>query len=249
MQAMSDDGPGRCVTYSIIPTEGGRPGLVARGEDVTVSRTRPAMLLRHLVWSINRQVIDCAADRGVVMHAAGAVIEGMAIVLPAQMQAGKTTLVAGLLDRGAAYLTDEAARFTDDLQLEGFPKPLSIDRGSWAVLAHRRPRLPPTMMDYHASQWQLPPASFASVVRSAPLGAVVFPEYVWQAPTALRAVRPAEALERAVRCTFAPTMGRVSIDKVRRIAAVLAAVPCYTLTSGSLDEACAAILDLPRAAP
>jgi hypothetical protein len=245
MRATSGDDHGWCATYSVIPVEGNRPGLVARGDVVTASRTKPSMLLRHLVWSINRQVIDVASDRGVLLHAAGAVIGGMAIVLPAQMQAGKTTLVTGLLDRGAAYLTDEAVRLTDDLEVEGFPKPLSIDRGSWGLLSHRRPRLPPSLMDYHASQWHVPPSSFASVARAAPLGAVVFPRYERDAPTDLRVVRPAEALERAVRSTFATTE-RVPADKVRKLAALLSAVPCYTLTSGSLDEACAAILNLPR---
>ena len=100
-----------------------------------------------LLWHVNGATVR-AGRRHVMVHAGGVSAGGIGIVLPAPMGSGKTTLVAGLVQRGLEYLSDEvvAIRHHEHL-LVPFPKALAVKPGSEAVLfgTHRRPpgaRLP-----------------------------------------------------------------------------------------------------------
>ncbi len=241
-----DDEPSAPV-YGILPVSAHGRGAVERDGELMRSRNSASGLLRHLIWLINRQVIDASLDR-LLLHTAAAEVDGRVVLLPAPMESGKTTLVTGLLDRGAAYLTDEAAAVADDLTVTGYPKPLSIDAGARSVLAHHAPDLDEGLAAYHASQWQVQPASFTRVVADGPLGVIVFPRYESGAATELRRLRPVEAVDHAVPCTFAPKGEPVPTAKVRQLAGIATAVPCYALTSGSLDEACDAVFTAAREA-
>lgn len=247
-----DTEPGEAVTrYRLLPPDGQHPGVVARDDEVLVTSPRPATLLGRLVWAINRQVIDGTTDR-LLFHAAAAEVEGVGVLLPADMEAGKTTLVAGLLDRGAGYLTDEAAAVTgDDRSVTGFAKPLSVDRGSWEVLAHLRPDPGADLAPYLATQWQLSAARVGRVVRDVPLGVIVFRRFEAGAPTRLQPLGPADAVQRAVTCTFVTGTDHLPLARLRELAEIVEHVPAYELVGGDLDAACDAVLkivaDLPGA--
>ncbi len=211
-----------------------------------MSSPRPATLLGRLVWAINRQVIDGTTDR-LLLHAGAVEIDGVGVLLPADMEAGKTTLVTGLLDRGAGYLTDEAASVTardQDLIVEGYAKPLSIDPGSWEVLAHHEPGLEPDLADYFASQWQVSAARVGRVVRQAPLGVVVFRRFEAGTPTRLERLGPAAAVQRAVTCTFVTDTDHLPVVRLRELAGMVERVPVYELVGGDLDAACDEVLGL-----
>jgi hypothetical protein len=254
--ATLEDAPGPAdaeapiTRYRFLPPQapddgdGDERGLVARDAEVLVTSTRPSTLLGRLVWAINRQVIDGSADR-LLFHAAAAELDGVGVLIPADMEAGKTTLMAGLMDRGAAYLTDEAAAVDpDDLTLEGFPKPLSIDRGSWEVLAHRRPEvLDGELADYLATQWQVPGATMGRVAQRTTLGLVVFRRFVADEPTRLTALAPADAVQRAVGCTFVTDRDHLPVGKLRALASIIERVPAFELVGGDLDAACDAVLE------
>ncbi len=88
--------------------------------------------LAVLLWHVNAEAVRCSIPRYPIVHAAAAVSRGVAVLLPARAESGKTTTVAGLVRAGFGYLTDEAVAIDPDtLFAQPYPKALSVD--SWLV--------------------------------------------------------------------------------------------------------------------
>lgn len=66
------------------------------------------------------------SERFAFLHAGGVAIDGRAILLPGRSHAGKSTLVAAFLKRGAAYLSDDMVPIDWRLHAHPFPRPLGI---------------------------------------------------------------------------------------------------------------------------
>jgi hypothetical protein len=237
--AVPDDG---IVGYRVVTPADQGSGIVFRDEEDLGRSRRPARVLGKLIWAINRQVIDRTADPVLLHASAAADADGRVVLLPAPMESGKTTLVTGLLDRGMHYLTDEASLVEPDLAVRGFAKPLSIDRGSWDVLRHHEPQLPPELAPYMEDQWQVAPHTFTTVVPSGQLAVVVFPSYVTGAATTFDRLTPMDALDLARASTFGVEGEPLPTYKIARLAMMVTSVPCFALRSGDLDEACAAVM-------
>ena len=205
------------------------------------SLERPSWLVRWVTWHVNHQVIACSSDY-VLLHAAAAARDGVGVLLPAASEAGKTTLVAGLVRSGFAYLTDEAAAIDPStLQIEPYPKPLSIDRGSWEVLADLAPSDAEVAGGYHAGQWHVSPASLRPDAVSGAIRAsvVVFPRFERGAGTSCEPVVRSQGLIELLRHTFRfYDDGRRNLEV---LAEVLRDADCYRLLSGDLGTACEAI--------
>lgn len=230
------------VAYRLDPPTPARRGELWCGGHLVAAGWGRARLFGQLIWSINRHAID---DRPVqtVLHAAAAADDhGRVVLLPAAAESGKTTLVTGLIERGAAYLTDEAAIVDEALTVDGFTKPLSIDKGSWAVLSGHAPLLDDALAPYMAEQWQVPAYRFGPVVPSGELSLVVFPSYVAGAPTSLERIDPVQALDLARGSTFGKPGRPVPGRQLAHLARMVTAVPSYALRSGNLEGACAAVL-------
>ena len=75
-----------------------------------------------LQWQLNQSAIDSMASTHVVLHAAAAERGGRVVVLPAPMESGKTTTVAGLVRAGFGYLTDEATAIEVDTRGGALPE-------------------------------------------------------------------------------------------------------------------------------
>ena len=73
-----------------------------------------------------RMVIATKAPDRAFIHAGSVAVGNRVIVLPGSSFAGKTTLVAELVRRGASYLSDEYAVLDSDGRVHPYPKPLSI---------------------------------------------------------------------------------------------------------------------------
>jgi hypothetical protein len=237
----------QAVVFSLVTPDGRTYGSVHRDQVHLRASAVPSVLLGTLVWAINRLVIQPDSD-AVVLHAAAADLDGRAVVLPAPMESGKTTLVAGLLGHGLNYLTDEAVELEADDAVSGYPKPLSIDPGSWHVLAHLEPKVSPVVRPYLEEQWQVAAASLSEVVPRSQVAAIVFPRYVAGAATDLARLPPATALRLAVACTFGPENAIISSAQMHRLGGVFTRVPAYRLSSSSLVEACEAIIGQLRGA-
>lgn len=225
--------------YSVVDgiTDGPPHALYVDSERVAQS-DRPAHVLNYLTWHVNQQVIQRSGDY-VLLHAAAAARDGVGVVLPATMEAGKTTLVAGLLLAGFAYLTDEAAAIDPaTLDVVPYPKPLSVDVGSRQVLARLEPSVDPSTAPYLADQWQVPPQRVRPDVVSDPVPAsvVVFPRYEAGTRTSLEPIGRAQALPALVQQTFRfHRRGRHNFEVLGRVARQSR---CFDLTVGDLDEAC-----------
>jgi hypothetical protein len=218
------------------PTANGRQRLLWQGEEVGVRFTPDALLLL-LHWHVNQRVIDGAAARRTTLHAAAACSPGgHGIVLPAPMESGKTTTVTGLLRSGWSFLTDEAAGLDPDGTLHGYPKPLTIDSGSWTLFPDLRPA--DTARD--AESWLVPATEIGATVRStARLRLIVFPGYQPAGPTELTRLSVSESALQLAHSTF--QFDRYGARDLATVARVARSVPAYRLSIRDLGEAVALI--------
>lgn len=244
---LAADGIDDAVTaYSLIDqAQAIRPyALYADTERLTLA-DRASWTLGCLVWHINQQVIH-RHDGLVLVHAGAVALDGVGVLLPGGMEAGKTTLTAGLLQAGCDYLTDEAAAIEPSTyRIVPYAKPLSVDAGSWDVLSDLRPpALDGELGIYHAQQWQVNAQSIRATAVSEPTQAklIVSPRYVNGAATQVEQITRAEMLCHLVDTTFRfRTAGRFKFEV---LGGLVARCSCYRLTVGELDKACALVLQL-----
>ncbi len=116
--------------------------LIADGISCAFSPTAPSMM-PFLI-----RVLDDAVIRNLrgfyAVHAGTVVWNGRAILLPGMSHAGKSSLVAELLRRGATYYSEEYAMIESIGQLHPYPRPVLVRPGR----AFQEPVLP--------GQWQAP---------------------------------------------------------------------------------------------
>ena len=228
--------------YSVAPVD---PD--AREKDLFVGANRiarfaePYWLMRYLTWHVNRQAI-AQSSRFVLLHAAVAEKQGAGVLLPAASESGKTTLIAGLIRSGFGYLTDEAAAIDPrTLLIEPYPKPLTIDPGSWSILPELAPQSDSDTGRFFEGQWQVNADSVRSDAVSGRVkpALVVFPRYSRGARLDVEPIARSEALVLMLRHTFAVhDAGRRNFEVLGRI---LPTTKCYRMVSGDLEEACAVI--------
>jgi len=199
-----------------------------------------ARVAEHLIWQVNRQAVASVPD-STVLHAGGVVRDGVAVLLPAESNAGKSTLVSGLLAAGFDYLSDEAVALTADDQLLPFPKALGLDRGSWPLFPDLEP--PEAFADLHQNRWHVPPNRIRpdSVGRPVELGAIVVPRYREGEATRWEPLAPTDAfvllLEQAFTVAERP-------DALAQVARLVLGCGARRLVSGSLEGSVAAVCDL-----
>lgn len=150
------DGP--TVDYAIT-TDGGRCTLLC-DHRLLLEGGWQARTVDTLGCHVNQQAIAGAAGDHVV-HAAAAARDGEAL-LPGKTEAGKTTLVTGLVGRRRECLTDEAVALPFvTAAMWPYPKPLSVDPGSsrWSAACVRSPRNGRRRL---TPQWQAPPSALGA---------------------------------------------------------------------------------------
>ena len=120
----------------------GRSGFFAALDGNVIVRT-PArsIAFAHALFEANQQAIEHTPGL-IRIHAAAAVVGERAVVLPGPMGTGKSTLVAGLVDRGAGYLTDEVGALDPEHRtVHPYAKPLSIGEAPAPLDVHWEPDL------------------------------------------------------------------------------------------------------------
>lgn len=237
-------GAAAAARYELVSPSAGAAGrLTLHGANVLVSQDEP-LLYATLLWHLNRAVVASSADH-VLLHAAAAEVDGRAVVLCAPSESGKTTLVAALVAAGWRYLTDEVVAVQPaDGWLTPFPKPMSIDDGSWDTLARLRPEIPEAALHLAASQWQVPASSIraGAVSDGARPAVLVLPQYAAGATTQLTGMSRAEALVELMGQTFEPDRDRPR--DLRVLADLVRASACYRLRSGQGVEMVAVLESL-----
>jgi hypothetical protein len=230
-------------TYSIVDhgesySHVGR-WAVYRDDDVVTHAFRRRMALAALLQDINNQAVTHATQESAVLHAAAAARDGVGVLLPAPMESGKSTTVAGLVAAGFDYLTDEAAMLDPETSaVRPFPKAIALDVGSWSVLPQLRPAHTPL-----SRQWQVPPTEAGTVARApVTVGVIVAPRFERGARTEVTPVSRAQMLYTLSTCTFA--FGESPRRNIATIAKLVEGAACFDLTIGSLPEATALINQL-----
>lgn len=86
-------------------------------------------LVPHIVHALDTRVIERLALLHAV-HAGTVAWKGRALLVPGGSHAGKSSLVAELIRRGASYYSDEYALIDEDGRVHPYPRPLLLRNGN-----------------------------------------------------------------------------------------------------------------------
>ena len=152
-------------------------------------------------------------------------------------------MVAGLVQRGFEYVTDEAVAIDPATsEVHPYPKALAIEPGAFDLLADLRPAPEARFAPYEATQWNVAPGSIGTgVVVSGPCRPrlVISPRYERGTATTLEPLSRARGLTVLAENAF--NFGAHRKTALNDLAAVVRTCECYRLTYGALAEACTAV--------
>ncbi|CAN5242014.1 hypothetical protein BH24ACT1_BH24ACT1_01980 [soil metagenome] len=231
-----------------LDSSGGPYRITLDAEQVAVVPSS-ARAVDHLLWHINRQVLERTDDL-VLVHAGAVAGRAGGIVLPAPSGSGKSTVVAGLIRAGMRYLTDEAVAIDPaTLALHPYPKPLSLDQVSLQALAGLDPPFDGAGVPEGGEKSHVPAATFGadSLVSPCPPAFVIEPCYSPNPTNRILPLGRAHALVQLAQnsfnlASFGPT-GFLALARLVRQSA------CYRLEFNDLGRACALVLDLVEQVP
>ena len=209
-----------------------------------VAVASPDRAIRHVLWHVNTEVIRRARDH-VLVHAGGAVLGDSAVVLPGPINAGKTTLVAGLVRDGFGYLTDElVALHLGTGLLDPYPRPLNLSEGSWTAVPELRPPgwkpgNPLAPRQWHVDLGAVRPGAVAA---AAPPRFVIAPHFEPGAEAALEPLSRGAALELLMR--EAMNLHRHGDAAFRSLLDLVRRSVCARLRTGSLPGAVRLVRDV-----
>ena len=206
----------------------------------TLELVTPEAGVGPAVWQVNRVVLD--AFDGLGLHGGVVDFEGVRVLASGASGAGKSTLTTALCRAGASYGSDEAlcVDWTNERAVP-FPKPISLDPGSWELFPDLEPVLDLPNDYYKSTQWQVAPSRLGAVSnRSAPPRLVVFRQYLAGQPTRVEHLSRAETIAGLARETH-----RLTDHKARALhllEQITRDTTAIRVTGGDLDEAVEAVL-------
>lgn len=195
-----------------------------------------------LEWGLN-WCISAHCHRHLILHSAVVERNGKALLLPAPPGSGKSTLCAGLIQRGWRLLSDELAMIDSTAGfLTPVPRPVSLKNASIEVIRAFAPQsvISPVVHETvkgTVAHLRPPPESVRRSGESAKPGWVVLPRYVAGAPAMLEPLSKPRAVAHLVEnaFNFAIHGGR----GFELLAGLVEASDCFSFTYSSLDEAAA----------
>lgn len=195
-----------------------------------------------LEWGLNWCVSNYA-HQFLMLHAAVIARDGRAVILPAPPGSGKSTLCAGLVNRGWRLLSDELTLIDRGTGLiTPLPRPVSLKNQSIEVIRAFAPDavLGPVARDTAkgtVSHMQPPPASVHAADELARPAWIIMPRYQAGAPAELTALPKGEAFIQAADQSFNYSLlGQEGFEAMGRL---VDNCECLRFHYGELEEAVA----------
>lgn len=159
-------------------------------------------VIAHAVWDVHQLVPKTARDF-LFLHAGAVGRDGGALVLPARMDSGKSSLVTALLRAGWSYLSDELGSIDPVTgRIYPFPKLISLDEGSLGFFPGLADRLADHDVTPLPERFVRPEDAGSSVGSPAPARWIVFPTSDWSGDARLVPVTSAQAVEKMAENCF-----------------------------------------------
>jgi hypothetical protein len=204
-----------------------RNELHYRGADLTE-------VLAHAVWDLHQLVPKNARDF-LFLHAGAVARDGGALVLPAQMDSGKSSLTTALLRSGWDYLSDELGPIDPVTgRVYAFPKLISLDDASLGFFPGLADRLPDRGATPLPERFVGPEDVGSQVAGPAAARWIVFPTSDWDGDARLTPVTSAESVERMAKNSF--NLYRYGERGVILLSRVAAAAQAFELSGGTPSE-------------
>lgn len=236
---------GDVPTYQLELREGERTTarLVLDGEPL-LRNTAPADAFSHMVWHVMNEAVTAAEPRFLIVHA-GVVLapDGSAVVLPAASGGGKTTLTAGLVRAGFAFLSDEMAAIDPEShEVIPVPRSLFVKSGTFEALEMSPPEISSDARLFLDGIWPVAPGDLraGSLGGPATVRTVVAPAYRPGSDTTIEPISRASGLTELARNAFNLEAFGGSRG-VRLLGEIVSEARCYRLAVGPLSEAVAAV--------
>jgi hypothetical protein len=185
-------------------------------------RGSPHRVLRHALWDMHSLVHRDCRDF-LFLHAGAVAGQEQRVIIPAEPEAGKSTLVASLLREGFRYLSDELAPI-DPVTSGVYPfhKHIAVANAGLDHIAGGAPALP---YDYPDLSRELPdrhmrPADLgSSEAEAGPVDLIVFLTPDREGPPTLRPMSSAETVARLLDHTLnAELYGDRAMKMIARVA-------------------------------
>ena len=193
-----------------------------------------------LEWAMN-WCISTQAHQYLTLHAAVLERNGCAVIMPAPPGSGKSTLCAGLVNRGWRLLSDELALISLlDGTIAPLGRPVSLKNQSLDVIAKFSPEAVMNQVTHDTSKgsvshMKVPSEHVLRLQESAKPRWVIFPKYVPHAVTELTPRSKANSMLELGRNSFNYTvLGLLGFES---LAEVITSSDCYDFQYSQLDEA------------
>lgn len=232
-------------SYSVAYRPRKRVYVASRGRTSLVESESLRQALDYVLWDVNSEAIR-RTNEYLMIHAAVVAWKGRALVLPARMNSGKTTLSAGLLKSGFTYLTDEVALLDRSTgKVHPYPKALtlgarSLDAVGVGPAGADVQEGAPQLRSYHLLPGDIRPRAVARTPRL--VRYVIEPYFLPNIPTRLTPISRAEGIYLLGQNSF--NLDRFGAEGVSILTGAVSGAKCFRLRSGDLESGVRAVRDL-----
>lgn len=234
---------------ALIGNGSGSKSVLTKDSRIHYSTSNWVDLLLKLHECISNDFIRSTRDHYYLVHSAVLVRRGKAIIIPGASKSGKSTLTIALLKEGFKYLSDEIAAIDPDtLETSGFPRAIRVREKTLTLFPALEPEV--TYRRYRLSNsgrikeihYGIPSRkSLASMERSFPISAIIFPQYggLENGALLIEISPPSVALFNLMQCSI--NQGRLKEKGFKIAVRLVKQTKCYSLKTKDLARACEAI--------